>query len=61
VFFSCVLLLVTFPNGDTALYSWFYLVFVIAVSALATVSLTRVDPLDLRLRPAPTPTSAAGG
>ncbi|MFD9738631.1 polyprenol phosphomannose-dependent alpha 1,6 mannosyltransferase MptB [Umezawaea sp. NPDC059074] len=61
VFFSCVLLLVTYPNGDTALYSWFYLAFVVAVSALATVALTRPDPLDLRLRPLPRPTSAVAG
>ncbi|HEX6345686.1 MAG TPA: hypothetical protein VFZ92_31825, partial [Umezawaea sp.] len=61
VFFSCVLLLVTFPDGDTGLYSWFYLALVVAVSALATVSLTRPDPLDLRLRPLLTRTSSAGG
>ncbi|NUT46520.1 MAG: polyprenol phosphomannose-dependent alpha 1,6 mannosyltransferase MptB [Saccharothrix sp.] len=46
-FFSTWLLLVTFPNGDTALYSWVYLVLVAAVSALACVSLTRPDPLRL--------------
>ncbi|MEO6089691.1 MAG: hypothetical protein ABIQ18_41950, partial [Umezawaea sp.] len=61
VFFSCVLLLVTFPNGDTALYSWLYLAFVIAISTLATVSLTRPDPLELRLRPVRALPSAAGG
>ncbi|HWO62017.1 MAG TPA: polyprenol phosphomannose-dependent alpha 1,6 mannosyltransferase MptB [Umezawaea sp.] len=55
VFFSCVLLLVTFPNGDTGLYSWFYLVFVVAVSALATVSLGRPDPLELSSRYGPRP------
>jgi alpha-1,6-mannosyltransferase len=61
-FFSCVLLLVTFPNGDTALYSGMYLVMTAAVSALAAVSLTRPDPLQLSNRyvrpaaaPAPTP------
>ncbi|WP_367130945.1 polyprenol phosphomannose-dependent alpha 1,6 mannosyltransferase MptB [Saccharothrix sp. HUAS TT1] len=46
-FFSTWLLLVTFPNGDTALYSWVYLAGVAAVSALACVSLTRPDPLRL--------------
>jgi alpha-1,6-mannosyltransferase len=61
VFFSCLLLLVTYPNGDTALYSWPYLLLVIAISALATVSLTRPDPLDLRLRPVRALPSAAGG
>jgi alpha-1,6-mannosyltransferase len=61
VFFSCVLLLVTYPNGDTALYSWLYLIFVIAVSALATISLGRPDPLELRLRPVRALPSAAGG
>ena len=55
VFFSCVLLLVTYPNGDTALYSWFYLAFVVAVSALATVSLGRPDPLELSSRYGPRP------
>ncbi len=55
VFFSCVLLLVTFPNGDTGLYSWFYLAFVAAVSALATVSLGRPDPLELSSRYGPRP------
>ncbi|WP_461119773.1 polyprenol phosphomannose-dependent alpha 1,6 mannosyltransferase MptB [Saccharothrix stipae] len=46
-FFSTWLLLVTFPNGDTALYSWVYLAMVAAVSALACVSLTKPDPLRL--------------
>ncbi|PRY34003.1 polyprenol phosphomannose-dependent alpha 1,6 mannosyltransferase MptB [Umezawaea tangerina] len=55
VFFSSVLLLVTFPNGDTALYSWGYLALTAAVSALAAVSLTRPDPLELSSRYGPRP------
>jgi alpha-1,6-mannosyltransferase len=54
-FFSCVLLLVTFPNGDTALYSGMYLVMTAAVSALAAISLTRPDPLQLSSRYGPRP------
>ncbi|WP_211268979.1 polyprenol phosphomannose-dependent alpha 1,6 mannosyltransferase MptB [Saccharothrix syringae] len=46
-FFSTWLLLVTFPNGDTALYSWGYLALVTAVCALACATLTRPDPLKL--------------
>ena len=49
-FFSTWLLLVTFPDGDTALYSWGYLVLTVAVSALACASLTRPDPLKLSSR-----------
>ncbi|GGP41200.1 hypothetical protein GCM10010185_10370 [Saccharothrix coeruleofusca] len=46
-FFSVWLLLVTFPNGDTALYSWGYLALTVLVSALASVSLVKPDPLKL--------------
>ncbi|MBW4721641.1 polyprenol phosphomannose-dependent alpha 1,6 mannosyltransferase MptB [Saccharothrix sp. SC076] len=49
-FFSTWLLLVTFPDGDTALYSWGYLVLTVAVSALACVSLVKPDPLKLSSR-----------
>ncbi|MBB5959911.1 alpha-1,6-mannosyltransferase [Saccharothrix tamanrassetensis] len=49
-FFSTWLLLVTFPDGDTALYSWGYLLLTVAVSALACVSLTKPDPLQLSSR-----------
>ncbi|MEU4802500.1 polyprenol phosphomannose-dependent alpha 1,6 mannosyltransferase MptB [Actinosynnema sp. NPDC023587] len=49
-FFSTFLLLVTFPNGDTGLYSWGYLAVTIAVSALACVSLVKPDPLKLSSR-----------
>ena len=44
---SVFLLLVTFPNGDTALYSWGYLFFALAVSALAARSLVKPDPFGL--------------
>ncbi|WP_016696877.1 polyprenol phosphomannose-dependent alpha 1,6 mannosyltransferase MptB [Actinoalloteichus spitiensis] len=44
---SVWLLLVTFPDGDTALYSWLYLLGALAVSVLAAVSLVRPDPLRL--------------
>ncbi|WP_069853992.1 polyprenol phosphomannose-dependent alpha 1,6 mannosyltransferase MptB [Actinoalloteichus hymeniacidonis] len=47
---SVWLLLVTFPSGDTALYSWFYLLGALAVSVLAAVSLVRPDPLRLSSR-----------
>lgn len=46
-FFSVFLLLVTFPDGNTALYSWGYLVLAAGVSALACVTSTRPDPLRL--------------
>ncbi|MEU6156052.1 polyprenol phosphomannose-dependent alpha 1,6 mannosyltransferase MptB [Actinosynnema sp. NPDC047251] len=49
-FFSTFLLLVTFPDGDTALYSWGYLALIAAVSALACVSLVKPDPLKLSSR-----------
>ena len=54
-FASVGLLLVTFPNGDTALYSWGYLVLTALVSALAAISLTRPDPLELSSRYGPRP------
>ncbi|MBB5923769.1 alpha-1,6-mannosyltransferase [Actinoalloteichus hoggarensis] len=47
---SVWLLLVTFPSGDTALYSWFYLLGALGVSVLAAVSLVRPDPLRLSSR-----------
>ena len=49
-FFSVWMLLVTYPNGDTALYSWGYLACTALVSALACASLTRPDPLKLSSR-----------
>ncbi|MEU5692655.1 polyprenol phosphomannose-dependent alpha 1,6 mannosyltransferase MptB [Actinosynnema sp. NPDC020468] len=49
-FFSVFLLLVTFPNGDTALYSWGYLVFAVGASALAAVTVLTPDPLRLSSR-----------
>ena len=54
VFFSLMLVIVYYPNGEDALYNWWYLAVCAALSALAAVSLHRVDPLHLRLRrPAP--------
>lgn len=40
-------MLSTFPTGDTALYNVPYLVLATALSALAAISLVRVDPLKL--------------
>jgi alpha-1,6-mannosyltransferase len=54
-FASVGLLLVTFPNGDTALYSWGYLLLTALVSALAAISLTKPDPLELSSRYGPRP------
>lgn len=47
---SVFLLLVTFPNGDTALYSWGYLFFALVVSGLAARSLVKPDPFGLSTR-----------
>jgi alpha-1,6-mannosyltransferase len=47
---SLFLLLVTFPNGDTALYSWVYLLFALVVSGLAARSLVKPDPFGLSSR-----------
>jgi alpha-1,6-mannosyltransferase len=47
---SLFLLLVTFPNGDTALYSWAYLLFALVVSGLAARSLVKPDPFGLSSR-----------
>jgi alpha-1,6-mannosyltransferase len=44
---SVWMLLVTFPTGDTALYSWGYLLLTLLASVLAAVSLIRPDPLRL--------------
>ncbi|MGZ8749992.1 MAG: polyprenol phosphomannose-dependent alpha 1,6 mannosyltransferase MptB [Pseudonocardia sp.] len=56
VFFSLMLVIVYYPNGEDALYNWFYLAVCAALSALGAVSLHRVDPLHLRLRtPAASP------
>ncbi len=63
VFFSLMLVIVYYPNGEDALYNWPYLAVCAALSALAAVSLHRVDPLHLRLRSPgrtapPSPTSS---
>ena len=47
---SVFLLLVTFPNGDTALYSWGYLFFALMVSVLAARSLVKPAPFGLSTR-----------
>jgi alpha-1,6-mannosyltransferase len=47
---SVFLLLVTFPDGDTALYSWGYLFIALLVSLLAAVTVVRPDPLGLSSR-----------
>ena len=48
VFGSIWLMIVYFPNGETALYAWPYLVLCTAAGVLAAVSLLRPDPLGLR-------------
>ncbi|WP_253769994.1 polyprenol phosphomannose-dependent alpha 1,6 mannosyltransferase MptB [Goodfellowiella coeruleoviolacea] len=48
---SVWMLLVTFPSGDTALYSWGYLFLTLLAALLAAVSLVRPDPLRLSSRP----------
>jgi alpha-1,6-mannosyltransferase len=50
VFFSLMLVIAYYPNGEDALYNWLYLAVCAALSALAAVSLHRVDPLHLSLR-----------
>jgi len=50
VFFSLMLVIVYYPNGEDALYNWPYLAACAALSALGAVSLYRIDPLHLRLR-----------
>ena len=50
VFFSLMLLIFYYPNGEDALYNWPYLAACAALAALAAVSLRRVDPLGLTLR-----------
>jgi alpha-1,6-mannosyltransferase len=50
VFFSLMLLIFYYPNGEDALYNWPYLATCAALAALAAVSLRRVDPLGLTLR-----------
>lgn len=47
---SVWMLLVTFPTGDTALYSWGYLAVTLAASVLAAASLISPDPLRLSRR-----------
>jgi alpha-1,6-mannosyltransferase len=54
VFFSLLLVILYYPNGEDALYNGPYLLVCAALCALAAASLRRVDPLGLTLRsPAP--------
>jgi alpha-1,6-mannosyltransferase len=46
-FFSVWIVLMTFPDGTTALYDWGYLASAMVAAALAAVSLVRKDPLRL--------------
>ncbi|HEX3786802.1 MAG TPA: polyprenol phosphomannose-dependent alpha 1,6 mannosyltransferase MptB [Pseudonocardiaceae bacterium] len=46
-FGSVWVMLITYPTGASALYSWVPMALVIAASALAAVSLVRPDPLKL--------------
>ena len=57
VFVSLMLVIAYYPNGEDALYNWPYLAACAALSALAAVSLHRVDPLHLRLRGPAAPAS----
>lgn len=50
VFFSLMLLIFYYPNGEDALYNWPYLAACAGLSALAALSLRHVDPLGLSLR-----------
>jgi alpha-1,6-mannosyltransferase len=50
VFFSLMLVIFYYPNGEDALYNWPYLASCAALAALAAASLRRVDPLGLTLR-----------
>ena len=50
VFFSLMLVIFYYPNGEDALYNWPYLAACAALAALAAASLRRVDPLGLTLR-----------
>lgn len=64
VFGSVWLMIVYFPDGETALYAPFYLLLCAAAGVLAAVSLLRPDPLGLRSGRWPTahgpaPTAAA--
>jgi len=47
---SVWMLLVTYPDGSTALYDWWCLLATLGVSALAAVSLHKPDPLNVSLR-----------
>lgn len=52
---STWLVLSSYPNGESALGSWPYMIGTIAVSALAAVSLLRPDPLRVRGQREPVP------
>jgi alpha-1,6-mannosyltransferase len=50
VFFSLLLVILYYPNGEDALYNGPYLLVCAALCALGAASLNRVDPLGLTLR-----------
>ncbi|ANY05104.1 hypothetical protein AFB00_00835 [Pseudonocardia sp. HH130630-07] len=58
---SVWLMIVYFPNGETALYAWPFLALCAAAAVLAAVSLRRPDPLGLRVRSRPDPAVASDG
>ena len=47
---SVWMLLITYPDGSSALYDWGYLAVATAIAALAGISLIKPDPLKLALR-----------
>jgi alpha-1,6-mannosyltransferase len=51
VFFSMMLVIAYYPNGEDALYNWPYIIGCALVWAVAAVSLLRPDPLRLGARP----------
>lgn len=56
---SVMLLLVTFPSGDTVLYSWWFLAGFAVVATVAAKSLDTFDPLRISSK-VPVPVSAPG-
>ncbi|WP_246632516.1 polyprenol phosphomannose-dependent alpha 1,6 mannosyltransferase MptB [Pseudonocardia nigra] len=59
VFFSLMLVVAYYPNGEDALYNWPFIAGCALVWALAAVSLLRPDPLRLGARPRPADAPAA--
>jgi alpha-1,6-mannosyltransferase len=50
IFMSVFLIVASFPDGEVALYAFGYVILVMAGAVLASVSLTKPDPLGLRER-----------